>query len=113
MLGTGRVGLQLPPQLSDVDPEVLCLVQIVWSPNLVQQLTLGYDLSRVLDQHLQQPILVGRQMNVITGDFDGALFQIDFDSPESHNGAVGRGCSGAPQRGTNARKQFSDAEGLG
>src|SRR3954454_17451738 len=45
MLGPGGVALQLATQLCDIDPQVLGLVHLVWSPDLIEQLAMRQDLA--------------------------------------------------------------------
>src|SRR5512136_1389298 len=59
----GGIGLQFPTELGSVDAEVVSLLRVVRTPDLIEQLMVRQELSGVPDQRRQQAILDGRQMD--------------------------------------------------
>ena len=44
---TGRIGLQFLPETSDIDPEVVVLLTVRRTPDLVHQKVVGQDAARI------------------------------------------------------------------
>ena len=63
VLGVGRVFLELPAKLSEIDPQVVGLGLVARSPYFLEQLPLADQPAGVTDQDLQQVPLGRRQPN--------------------------------------------------
>src|SRR5437870_268469 len=107
MLWSGRIELELPPKLCDVNSEVLRLVDLIGSPDFIKKLPLGQYLAGVPDQHLQQFVLIGSQVNFLAVQFDQALLDIDLHPPEAEYGFELPDVYRAAQRGANPSQQFA------
>ena len=70
---TSRIGFELPSELRDVNPEVVCLLGLLWAPDLLQQLLLSHNLSCMANEGRQQPVLDWREVD---------LFPCNDNSPE-------------------------------
>src|SRR2546426_9507015 len=53
VLRPSRVDLQLAPKLGDINSQILRLIDMIRSPNLVQELALREHFARMLNEHLQ------------------------------------------------------------
>src|SRR6202011_1931837 len=70
-----RIGLDLLPQLPDVNPQILRVGQIV--PQLAEQEFVGEYLAGMLYQDTQQVVFLRRQFYLLVAGLDDAADQID------------------------------------
>src|SRR6478736_2340173 len=73
----GRIVLDLPAQLGDVDMEVVRFFAVGGAPDLPQDGGVRHQLAFVWGQHAEELELVRGQRNRTTADRDRALVEID------------------------------------
>src|SRR4051794_1822277 len=100
---TGVV-LQLPPQVVDVDPKLLRVFGRVTSPNALQQLAVGEDLSRLACQYAQQVEFRRREVDLTSGTKYEVAPRVDRTAPGED--ALLSPTASPPQRHPQSRKQF-------
>src|SRR5579862_3922379 len=109
----GSVVLQLAPQVSHVDANVVSALLVGGSPYLQEYLAMREDSSDVLDHRREQSILEHGEMNLGVPLANQALGEIDLyvTETEDRRTLVG-GADLASQDGPNACEQLADAERL-
>src|ERR687895_1686864 len=72
----GGVGFELAAQLTHVNPQVMTAIRMSTAPDGMQQLPVGERLAGVLDQHREESILDGGEVDLTVGHPDLAVQQV-------------------------------------
>src|SRR5438309_12125875 len=64
----GGFALELLPELPDEHTQVVRLLDVRRSPDLLEKLAVGDDPAGVLDERDQEPVLGRRQVNLLVAD---------------------------------------------
>src|SRR5215469_5080850 len=109
--GTLRVRLDLLPELTDIDAQILSVSQI--APEFAQQEFVGEHLAGMLNQHTQQVIFLRGRLDLLIADFHDPPHQIDrkFTDPEDRSLAVNLQLMA--QRRAHSGKKLVHSERLG
>src|ERR1700751_986834 len=107
-----RVGFDLLPQLAHEDAQVLNVVALIASPDLLEQLVVRDDEADMHRQDMEQAILLAPQPdgNLVEGDL--ASDEVDRERAGDDDGIFRRGLEVAPQRRFAARQELGHAERL-
>src|SRR5262245_66455788 len=107
----GRIDLNLFAQFADDDAQVMRVIDVRTTPNLLHDLLTRDHLAGVLRENLQHQIFFRTEDKAFAVDRPGAGGQIDFKRADSDDGAVRR-CDGnvGPQHSARSRDQLADTE---
>ena len=78
-----RVGLDLVPELPDIDAEILRVNAC--GPKFLEKELMGQNLACVLNQKTQQLILLRRKLHLLAAALDDATHEIDRQVAELEN----------------------------
>src|SRR5262249_26609010 len=107
----GWIDLDLFAQFADDDAQVMCVIDVRTTPNLVHDLLTRDHLAGVLRENLQHQIFLWTEDKLFAINRPGAGGQIDFKRADSDDGVVRRGGGDAgPQRRARPRDQLADTE---
>src|SRR5665213_3138555 len=111
VLGTVWLGLDLLPELADIDAQVLSVCE--WGPQLTEQEPVCQDLAGMLDQDAQQFIFLGSEFHLGTAHLDDAPHEVDRQITDAEYRPLAVDLKLMAHRGTHAGKQLFHAERLG
>ena len=92
----GRVGLELPSQRPDREPQIRDPSGMPFAPYRTQKLRVGQDLSGILGEKAQHGIRLRREFDLLPLAANTAVQQIDFEIPLMSG--TGLPCSAARRR---------------
>src|SRR5215475_13467291 len=106
-----RIDLNLFAQFADDDAQVMRVIDVRTTPNLLHDLLTRDHFAGVLRENLQHQILLWTEDKVFAINRPGARGQIDFKRADTDDGIVRRGGGdAAPQRRPRPRDQLADTE---
>src|ERR1051326_1063278 len=106
MARTGRVLLDLAAKARHEDPEVMCLAQLVRTPDLFEQVRVGQYLASVFDERAEQLVLQRGELHFRSAGEYAAGCQVHFQVAglEYSRFLIARHAAGVPQRDADARE---------
>src|ERR1700686_4754019 len=107
-LRTLRVGFDLLPELSHIDPQILRVGHFV--PQFLQEKAVGQHLAGMLHQHAQQFVFLWRELDVLLADLDDAAHQVDGEVAGSKHRPLAMDLQLMAQRRAHAGKQLVHSE---
>src|SRR2546425_2412931 len=107
----GWIDLNLFAQFADDDAQVMRVIEMRTTPNLLHDLLTRDHLAGVLRENLQHQVFLRTENKVFAVDHPGAGGEIDFKRADSDDGVVRR-CDGnvGPQHRVRSRDQLADTE---
>src|SRR5665213_2439071 len=111
VLGTVWLGLDLLPQLADIDAQVLRVGQRI--PQLTKQEFVRQNLAGVLDQDAQQFVFLGSEPHLGATHLDDAPHKVDRQIADTEYRPLAVDLKLMAHRGAHAGEQLLHAEGLG
>ena len=107
----GRIDLNLFAQFADDDAQVMRVIEVRTTPNLLHELLTRDHLAGVLRENLQHQIFLRTEDKAFAINRPGAGSQIDFNPANSDDGVVRR-CGGdaGPQHHVRPCNQLADTD---
>src|SRR5262245_11347498 len=109
--GVRRIGLELAPNLGEVDAQVIRLRPVLGAPHLLEQLALRDELARVPDEDLDDVPLGRSEADLAVGPSNALRGEVDREVRGLDDGLLLGRCSSA-QGGAESREQLVHSERL-
>src|SRR6516225_5590026 len=114
VLGPRRIGLELPPDLTHEDPEVIGLVDVGRAPHFFEELSLCHQPTRITNEDLNQMPLSRREPYLCSGNIRNLLVgDIDSKSCGLNRRGLLIGWTDSAKGGSKTGEQLAHTEGLG
>jgi hypothetical protein len=106
-----RVGFNFLAKLPDIDPQVLCVGQLI--PQFSEQEFVSKYFPCVLHENAQKFVLLRRKLYIFVTDLDGSTDEIDREVTDTEDGPLTVGLELVTNGRSHSGKQLVHPEGLG